>query len=61
LTRVIRALCAYQRRMARLRPAESVQNHPLGKKAVNWALRNIGKRNQALNVAAIAGGRSSKS
>lgn len=24
------------------------------KKAVNWALRNIGKRNQALNVAAIA-------
>ena len=24
------------------------------KKAVNWALRNIGKRNQALNDAAIA-------
>ena len=24
------------------------------KKAVNWALRNIGKRNQALNAAAVA-------
>ena len=24
------------------------------KKAVNWALRNIGKRNKALNVAAVA-------
>jgi 3-methyladenine DNA glycosylase AlkD len=26
------------------------------KKAVNWALRNLGKRNQALNVQAIACG-----
>ena len=24
------------------------------KKAVNWALRNIGKRNRALNLAAVA-------
>jgi 3-methyladenine DNA glycosylase AlkD len=27
------------------------------KKAVNWALRNIGKRNRALNAAAIASAR----
>ncbi len=33
---------------------EAVDERNFVKKAVNWALRNIGKRNRALNVAAIA-------
>ena len=36
---------------------ESVDTHNYVKKAVNWALRQIGKRNKVLNRAAIASAR----
>ena len=44
----------YIGRLAALIEQASVDDHNFVKKAVNWALRQIGKRNRALNRAAIA-------